>query len=231
METRSDELGNAVSNDGAMFYVKQSGVGAGPGTNAGVRADAGAAVSSIGADEPCPFLSDELLGSATPASAVSAVFDRVPDFDGAPVTWDRIRELHRSCAPNPAAFGLLWTHCRIVALLARDFARRYAFRAKRQGLSGPNEQLVVVGGLLHDIGVYRVFAADGAAFDHDRYLFHGLEGWLILHENGFGERIAGFARDHTGVGMTCRFDSEETLQVARRENAERTARKRFLCGH
>lgn len=228
METRSDELGNAVSNDGAMFYVKQSGVGAGPGTNAGVGADAGAAASSIGADEPCPFLSDELLGSATPASAVSAVFDRVPDFDGAPVTWDRIRELHRSCAPNPAAFGLLWTHCRIVALLARDFARRYAFRAKRQGLSGPNEQLVVVGGLLHDIGVYRVFAADGVAFDHDRYLFHGLEGWLILHENGFGERIAGFARDHTGVGMTRRDVLDEGLRLPADDYSPRTLEEELV---
>lgn len=220
------EAGNVMLNDSTVFYVKQSGVDGGPETSAG--ADAGALPRSIGTDEPYPFLTDELLASTTPASTVSAVFDGVFDFDGVPVTWDRIRELHRSCAPNLAAFGLLWTHCRIVALLARNFARRYARRAKRQGLSEPNEQLVVVGGLLHDIGVYRVFTADGTTFDQNRYLFHGLEGWLILHENGFGEQIADFARHHTGVGITRRDVLDEGLRLPVDDYSPRTLEEELV---
>lgn len=70
-----------------------------------------------------------------------------------------------------------------------------------------DEHLVVIGGLLHDIGTYRVLASDGSdgeqlRFDGPRYIRHGLLGYEYLLEQGVDESVAEFARNHTGVGLT-----------------------------
>ena len=70
-----------------------------------------------------------------------------------------------------------------------------------------DEHLVTIGGLLHDIGTYRVFKHDGAdgkplKFSGKRYILHGLLGYEYLLEQGVDESIAQFARNHTGVGLT-----------------------------
>ncbi|BDR52354.1 phosphohydrolase [Bombiscardovia nodaiensis] len=66
--------------------------------------------------------------------------------------------------------------------------------------------LVYLGGLLHDIGTYKILASDGAegrplAFD-DHYIQHGLAGYELLKAEGVDESVAQFARNHTGVGLT-----------------------------
>lgn len=70
-----------------------------------------------------------------------------------------------------------------------------------------DEHLVMVGGLLHDIGTYRVLAHDGSdgnplQFDGPRYILHGLLGYEYLLESGIDESVAQFARNHTGIGLT-----------------------------
>ncbi|KAA8818685.1 phosphohydrolase [Bifidobacterium rousetti] len=70
-----------------------------------------------------------------------------------------------------------------------------------------DERLVTIGGLLHDIGTYRVFKHDGnddepLKFNGKQYIKHGLLGYEYLLENGVDESIAQFARNHTGVGLT-----------------------------
>ena len=67
--------------------------------------------------------------------------------------------------------------------------------------------LVMIGGLLHDIGTYRVFKHDGRdgkplKFDKSIYIQHGLKGYEYLLDEGVDESIAEFARNHTGVGLT-----------------------------
>ena len=69
-----------------------------------------------------------------------------------------------------------------------------------------DERLVVIGGLLHDIGTYRVLKHDGSdgeplKFSGKRYILHGLLGYEYLLEQGVDEEIAQFARNHTGVGL------------------------------
>lgn len=70
-----------------------------------------------------------------------------------------------------------------------------------------DEHLATIGGLLHDIGTYRVLKHDGSdgeplQFDGKRYILHGLLGYEYLLEQGVDESIAQFARNHTGVGLT-----------------------------
>ncbi len=71
-----------------------------------------------------------------------------------------------------------------------------------------DERLVVIGGLLHDIGTYRLLKHDGSdgkplQFDGPQYIKHGLLGYEYLLEQGVAEEVAQFARNHTGVGLTC----------------------------
>lgn len=77
--------------------------------------------------------------------------------------------------------------------------------------------LVYLGGLLHDIGTYKILASDGAegrplAFDH-HYIQHGIAGYELLKDEGVDESVAQFARNHTGVGLTRQQVQEEHLDI------------------
>ncbi|MBW3095130.1 HD domain-containing protein [Bifidobacterium sp. 64T4] len=146
-------------------------------------------------------------------------------------TLEQVDELHHRIAPSDAAYDLIHRHCVIVARIARALARRQnalftrrctlpADAAQTQealpssdGVIGGkvpprliDEHLVVIGGLLHDIGTYRVLKHDGTdgeplQFNGPEYIKHGLLGYEYLIEQGVAEEIAQFARNHTGVGL------------------------------
>ncbi len=70
-----------------------------------------------------------------------------------------------------------------------------------------DERMVVIGGLLHDIGTYFLLKQDGSdgeplKFDGPHYVQHGLKGYEYLLGEGVDESVAEFARNHTGVGLT-----------------------------
>lgn len=149
-------------------------------------------------------------------------------------TLAQVDELHRKIAPSQAAYDLIHTHCVIVATIAREivrhqnalFVRRCTLPKDDSGRPDPSqaaasdgitggeipprlldENLVVIGGLLHDIGTYRVLKNDGSngeplTFDGPHYVQHGLIGYDLLLNEGYDESIAQYARNHTGVGLT-----------------------------
>lgn len=147
-------------------------------------------------------------------------------------TLEQVDELHHRIAPSDAAYDLIHRHCVIVARIARALARRQNALFTRRctlpadaaqtedtlpssdGVTGGkvparliDEHLVVIGGLLHDIGTYRVLKHDGTdgeplQFNGPEYIKHGLLGYEYLIEQGVAEEIAQFARNHTGVGLT-----------------------------
>jgi uncharacterized protein len=104
-----------------------------------------------------------------------------------------IRALHEKYAPSPEAFELVYTHCEIVC----DIAEQILSRSE----SSLNVDLVRAGSLLHDIGVYCLYDANGR-LDHSQYVRHGLLGYELLSGEGFPEEIARFCSRHTGVGLT-----------------------------
>ncbi|WP_305787237.1 HD domain-containing protein [Symbioplanes lichenis] len=97
---------------------------------------------------------------------------------------DEIRALHERFAPSPAAFYLVWTHCRIVAAIAAQLLP-----------AGADPALVRAGALLHDIGVHRLGPGDA-------YIRHGLLGHELLRTAGLPEELCRFCSCHTGVGIT-----------------------------
>jgi uncharacterized protein len=50
-------------------------------------------------------------------------------------------------------------------------------------------------------------------FDSKRYILHGLIGYRILLDEGYGEEVAAFARNHTGVGITRQEVVEQHLPL------------------
>lgn len=68
-----------------------------------------------------------------------------------------IEALHRKYAPTESVFELVFTHCKIVSDIATQLAEK----------SGTNVdiELVRVGCLLHDIGVYPLFDKKGVETD------------------------------------------------------------------
>jgi uncharacterized protein len=104
-----------------------------------------------------------------------------------------ILALHEKHAPSQEAFDLVYTHCVIVCEIADQLP----------GGSDPglDTDLVRAGSLLHDIGVYRLYGADGM-LDHSRYVQHGLLGHELLSEEGFPEPVCRFASCHTGMGLS-----------------------------
>ncbi|MFF0339881.1 HD domain-containing protein [Kribbella sp. NPDC004875] len=95
-----------------------------------------------------------------------------------------IRVLHKDHAPSRSAFELVYEHCRLVCSVAEQFFA---------GLDIDTD-LVRVGALLHDIGVYRL--------ESTAYVRHGVLGHELLASLGFPVELCRFASCHTGVGIT-----------------------------
>lgn len=105
-----------------------------------------------------------------------------------------IEALHRKYAPTESVFELVFTHCKIVSNIAMQLAEK----------SGANVdiELVRVGCLLHNIGVYPLFDKNGAETDTSKYITHDILGEEILQNEGFAEELCRFASHHTGAGIT-----------------------------
>lgn len=108
-------------------------------------------------------------------------------------TVDEVRALHERYAPSREALDLVLTHCEIVSDIAAQLGARTTLPL--------DADLVRVGALLHDIGVYRLYDRAGR-LDHRDYIRHGVLGHEILREEGFPEALCRFCSCHTGVGLT-----------------------------
>jgi uncharacterized protein len=117
-------------------------------------------------------------------------------------TFRHIENAHKKYAPSEAAFNLIFTHCHIVAEIAAGLVAQKNISI--------NRELVNVGTLLHDIGVYELLNERLELIQPESYITHGVRGEAILRKEGFSEAVCRFASHHTGVGIT----RDEILQAA-----------------
>jgi uncharacterized protein len=132
---------------------------------------------------------------------------------------DEIRALHEKYAPTQRAFELVHTHCEIVWSIAQNLICRAALQV--------DLELVRVGCLLHDIGVYHLYDAQGR-IDHKGYVRHGVLGHEILSNENFPERICRFCSCHTGVGLTKQDVISQGLPLPPRDYLPETAEERLV---
>lgn len=135
---------------------------------------------------------DKTLNSLWNVSETARALRQLHEEQGAAYTDDQ--------RTAQAALDLIATHCEIVARLA-------VVLAEQSGEGALTEHTLIEGALAHDIGTYSVlahnaFAHNQVLFQRDIYIQHGTRGYELLLANGFGEEIAAFARNHTGVGIT-----------------------------
>jgi len=103
----------------------------------------------------------------------------------------QIKMLHQKYAKTEADFELIYTHCQVVDEVAKQL-----LEAKPE--LAVNHELIHVGCMLHDIGVYAV--RENGTFVQG--IKHGTIGEQILKDEGYPEIIYRFASHHTGVGLT-----------------------------
>ncbi|MFA6602568.1 MAG: HD domain-containing protein [Candidatus Shapirobacteria bacterium] len=115
------------------------------------------------------------------------------------LTVDQIYKLHQKyCHGNyySELFDLCWTHSQIVKEIALQIS---ATLSKNNSIKADND-LIVVGALVHDIGIYSCF--DDNFKKVGAYVTHGNLGYEILKKEGVEEKVARFSLCHTTTGLT-----------------------------
>jgi uncharacterized protein len=134
-------------------------------------------------------------------------------------TDEEIHALHQRHAPTAAALESVYPHCVIVAGIAEQLHGR-------SGLGG-DIALVRAGCLLHDVGVYRLYDADGQ-LDQANYIRHGILGYELLRAEGFPVVLCRFAAHHTGVGLTRDDVIRQELPLPPRDYLAETDEERLV---
>lgn len=120
-------------------------------------------------------------------------------------TYDEIKNLHKKYAPADSVFELVFTRCEIVSEIAVQLAEKSNIEV--------DIELVRVGCLLHDIGVYPLFDEHGVERDPSQYITHGVRGEEILQNERYPTTICRFASHHTGAGLTKKQIVERNLPL------------------
>lgn len=117
-----------------------------------------------------------------------------------------IFELHKRLALNKQTLDIVWNHCQIVSSIADQLIANL----KSKGI-GVDEDLSLVGALIHDIGVYSCFDKDNQLMRP--YIEHGVLGEAVLLKENFPSEVARFASHHTGVGISKEDIAREHLPL------------------
>lgn len=134
-------------------------------------------------------------------------------------TLRQIEKLHKKYASTQDAYNSMYTLCKIVS----DIAKQLALKNKLQ----LDMQLVEIGCMLHDIGVYRLYDNNGN-LDESHYIKHGILGYEILKSEGYDEKLCRFASCHTGVGITAEQIIKDKLPLPPADFIANTAEERLV---
>lgn len=135
-------------------------------------------------------------------------------------TVTQIELLHQQQAPTPAMFEWVYTHCQAVWSIAQQLIQ--------QNNLAVNADLVKVGCLLHDIGVYPLFSDVDKLRPGEKYITHGMLGQEILQEAGMSETVWRFASHHTGVGLTKEAIIHNNLPLPHQDFVAETPEERLV---
>jgi uncharacterized protein len=112
-------------------------------------------------------------------------------------------------------------HCKAVTELALRIARLHP---KLQA----DEEVLLFGGMLHDIGIFYTNAPEIGCFGELPYLAHGYMGRELLEEEGF-PLIAPICERHIGVGITIADIQKNNLPLPLRDMTPQTIEEKIIC--
>src|SRR4051794_12618535 len=105
-----------------------------------------------------------------------------------------IKKVLKRYAQNDLVFKLVYEHCEIVSEIA-------AWCVEQKKLSVDSE-ILKASCLLHDIGTYALFDAEGHDVNEHNYKQHAIFGAALVLEEGFDSRIADAIRTHVLMGLS-----------------------------
>lgn len=112
-------------------------------------------------------------------------------------------------------------HCRQVADKAIEIARRKALPL--------DENDIVEGAMLHDIGIFLTDAPGIDCHGTLPYMCHGTAGADLLRREGFDEKFARIAERHTGAGITADDVKASGLPLPPVDYLPETLLERLIC--
>jgi uncharacterized protein len=133
----------------------------------------------------------------------------------------QIEEVHKRYAQNDKIFELVYRHCQIVAEIA-------LWCAEEKNLNVDLE-LLEAGCLLHDIGTYALFDANGLDGNEHNYKQHAIFGAALAVEEGFENRIADMIRTHVLMGLTKKEIIAGGIGMPQKDYLPKTLEAELLC--
>lgn len=107
---------------------------------------------------------------------------------------NQIKKIHERYAQNDKVFNLVYEHCEIVNDIAQWCVEKNKLKV--------DKQLLEAACLLHDIGTYAIFDANGLDGNEHNYKQHAIFGAALIVEEGFDPRIADIVRTHVLMGLS-----------------------------
>jgi len=112
-------------------------------------------------------------------------------------------------------------HCQAVTSLALKITRA------NPSLKA-DEELIIFGGMLHDIGIFYTDAPEIGCFGKLPYLAHGYMGRALLEVEGLPQ-IAPVCERHIGVGITIEDIEGRGLQLPVRDMTPQSVEEKIIC--
>lgn len=119
------------------------------------------------------------------------------------------------------AYYYYFTHCIKVTELALQIA---ALKTEYT----LNEDYILKGGMLHDIGIIETNAPDIGCFGELPYIAHTYKGRKILEENGFAS-IAPVCERHLGVGLSAQDIVTSNFPLPHRDMLPISLEEKLIC--
>lgn len=142
-----------------------------------------------------------------------------------PIDWQAEIDRHYGTGapgdPRAGLRALLLKHSRQVADLAVAIARRLKLPL--------DEDDIVAGAMLHDIGIVATDAPGIGCHGREPYLRHGIVGAAMLRADGLPEWTARIAERHTGAGITAADIAAVGLPLPPGDYTPQTLLEQLIC--
>lgn len=129
--------------------------------------------------------------------------------------------IHKYCNGNASLEQVLLRH-------STDVARRALQIARKHPELKANEELLLEGAMLHDIGIVRVYAPTIFCFGTEPYIRHGVLGAEILRSEGLPLH-ARIAERHTGTGLTAAEIIKQQLPLPHQDFTPQSIEEQIVC--
>ena len=145
------------------------------------------------------------------------------EHSGHKLAASRIEELHRKYAPNEKVYQLVYGHCQVVNEIGQWCAANI----------GDSEQvdidLLANAALLHDIGTYILFDAEGNVANEKLYPLHAILGAKIVADEGLDPRVAEIIETHVLLGLSKQEILARPWSLPARDYIPQTIEGELLC--